>query len=268
MTSCMHGLALGLALAALPGAAASTPRPAQAPAGQDERAAPDPQSRVDALVERYEQAQRAFYERLDQAGSEEEQMRLYEEENPLGGFVDEFKALASELDGDAAASAWIWVVRLGPQHSRIDEARQALGCLTAQHVSSPTMAELALELRYGSYSLGRTSALAALRAIHAKTPIADVKATAQFVLATVLMVEPSQEEKVEARALLVELAEGAGDVGEVRWADRAAATLFELDRLQIGMVAPDFEAVDQDGVAWKLSDYRGKVVVLDFWGFW
>ena len=25
---------------------------------------------------------------------------------------------------------------------------------------------------------------------------------------------------------------------------------------------------DVDGVAFKLSDYRGKVVVLDYWGFW
>ena len=25
---------------------------------------------------------------------------------------------------------------------------------------------------------------------------------------------------------------------------------------------------DENGVSWKLSDYRGKVVVVDFWGFW
>ena len=35
-----------------------------------------------------------------------------------------------------------------------------------------------------------------------------------------------------------------------------------------GNVAPDFTTQDADGVAFKLSDYRGKVVVLDFWGFW
>jgi peroxiredoxin len=39
-------------------------------------------------------------------------------------------------------------------------------------------------------------------------------------------------------------------------------------RLQIGMVAPDIAGVDTDGTNFKLSDYRGKVVVLDFWGFW
>jgi peroxiredoxin len=34
------------------------------------------------------------------------------------------------------------------------------------------------------------------------------------------------------------------------------------------MKAPDIEGKDMDGVAFKLSDFRGKVVVLDFWGFW
>jgi hypothetical protein len=32
--------------------------------------------------------------------------------------------------------------------------------------------------------------------------------------------------------------------------------------------APEIEGEDQDGVAFKLSDYRGKVVLLDFWGNW
>lgn len=32
--------------------------------------------------------------------------------------------------------------------------------------------------------------------------------------------------------------------------------------------APEITGVDVDGKEFKLSDYRGKVVVLDFWGFW
>ena len=38
--------------------------------------------------------------------------------------------------------------------------------------------------------------------------------------------------------------------------------------LAIGKVAPDIEGDDLDGKKFKLSDYRGKVVVLDFWGNW
>jgi hypothetical protein len=48
----------------------------------------------------------------------------------------------------------------------------------------------------------------------------------------------------------------------------AERQLFALRNLQIGMKAPEIEGRDMDGVALRLSDFRGKVVVLDFWGFW
>jgi hypothetical protein len=38
--------------------------------------------------------------------------------------------------------------------------------------------------------------------------------------------------------------------------------------LQIGDIAPDIEGEDIDGKEFKLSDYRGKVVVLSFWAMW
>jgi len=44
--------------------------------------------------------------------------------------------------------------------------------------------------------------------------------------------------------------------------------LFELQNLNIGQIAPDIAGNDLDGVPFKLSDYRGKVVMLDFWGHW
>ena len=38
--------------------------------------------------------------------------------------------------------------------------------------------------------------------------------------------------------------------------------------LAIGQTAPEITGADQDGTQFKLSDYRGKVVVIDFWGDW
>jgi hypothetical protein len=37
---------------------------------------------------------------------------------------------------------------------------------------------------------------------------------------------------------------------------------------EIGNLAPEIQGEDIDGRPFKLSDYRGKVVVLDFWGNW
>jgi hypothetical protein len=36
----------------------------------------------------------------------------------------------------------------------------------------------------------------------------------------------------------------------------------------LGTEAPEIVGVDLDGVEFKLSDYRGKVVMLDFYGDW
>ncbi len=37
---------------------------------------------------------------------------------------------------------------------------------------------------------------------------------------------------------------------------------------QVGQLAPDISGEDLDGVPFRLSDYRGKVILLDFWGHW
>ncbi len=50
--------------------------------------------------------------------------------------------------------------------------------------------------------------------------------------------------------------------------DRAESEVFELRRLGVGKVAPEIEGEDLNGRKRKLSDYRGKVVVLNFWGVW
>jgi hypothetical protein len=51
-----------------------------------------------------------------------------------------------------------------------------------------------------------------------------------------------------------------GTVGE-----RAKSELFDIRSLSVGKTAPEVEGEDQDAKKFKLGDYRGKVVLLDFW---
>jgi len=37
---------------------------------------------------------------------------------------------------------------------------------------------------------------------------------------------------------------------------------------EIGNTAPEITGNDLEGKPMKLSEFRGKVVMLDFWGFW
>lgn len=48
----------------------------------------------------------------------------------------------------------------------------------------------------------------------------------------------------------------------------AAPELYELLHLRIGQAAPQIEGKDLDGARLKLSNYRGKVVLLVFWASW
>lgn len=45
-------------------------------------------------------------------------------------------------------------------------------------------------------------------------------------------------------------------------------THMKAKRFRVGSVAPDIQGPDLDGTEFKLSDYRGKVVMVDFWGDW
>ena len=42
----------------------------------------------------------------------------------------------------------------------------------------------------------------------------------------------------------------------------------ETTGTDVGQQAHEIEGEDADGNYFKLSDYRGKVVMLDFWGDW
>jgi hypothetical protein len=74
----------------------------------------------------------------------------------------------------------------------------------------------------------------------------------------------------EIEAVFEQATEKYGDVklpGGDAVAERARAELFEIRHLSVGKEAPDIEGEDQDGKRFKLSDYRGKVVLLDFWSY-
>ena len=51
-------------------------------------------------------------------------------------------------------------------------------------------------------------------------------------------------------------------------ANLAKSELKEMRLLGIGKTVPEIEGKDLQDKEFKISDYRGKVVLIDFWGFW
>ncbi len=76
---------------------------------------------------------------------------------------------------------------------------------------------------------------------------------------------------IEMETLLANVAENYADVefgSSGKLGPLAEEELFVFKYLSVGKIAPDIDGKDLDDQAFKLSDYRGKVVMLDFWGDW
>jgi len=256
--------------------------------------AASPADRLHALEKEYDDAMAAFYAAYSKA-SEEERQKIFADLYPdPDAFVPRFQALADEVLGtDTAAGALAWIAT----HANDEEVSgEALTTLIEDHLESPRIKSVCqlLERRYGDGE-------ELLLRIMDRSPDHDTQGMACFTLASNLLGQSTiarnirDEEKKEvyigwlgqevADRLLVAdpaalqaraeklfervIAEfGDVDTGYAKLGPRAEANLFEIHHLQIGMVAPDIEGTDVDGTAFKLSDYRGKVVVIDFWGNW
>ncbi len=108
-----------------------------------------------------------------------------------------------------------------------------------------------------------------LRQVSEKTTNDAVKGHALFAMANALLGRPIEPNK-EAEELLTRVVNEFGDIESFRGTlgKMAAGPLFEMQHLQIGMHAPNIEGTDIDDEPFQLADYKGKVVVLDFWGDW
>jgi hypothetical protein len=255
-----------------------TPVPAAPPASAPKADEAALQGEFDALGEEFDAAQQAYYQKLrelyapfrerepspEELAELERKVKELEPLDPSKSFGARYAALAAKAKGTAvAAKAWLRIVDFGGVGEVTVEA--AIATLLGEHLERPELAALASSLGYTQ--LAPELVLRTLGTLRTKSPHDSVKAAATLSLAIFVQRDDLAQSKELYRELVAKYAAldagWGGTFGEV-----ATRALFELEHLQIGMVAPDFEASDENGVKFKVSDYRGKVVVLDFWGFW
>ena len=224
---------------------------------------------------------------------------LVEEFEEVGGarqFAEQFFQLADEHPQDpVAVDSLLWVVT---NLKTRPEAKRALELLAKGHLDSE-------QLGPGCRQISRTPTVAAeklLRACMKSSPHRSVRAEACYYLAQLLEQQAEVVDQLKKQPELAErileyygqeysayltaldtdtlntqieqtwkqLKESFADV-KVRdstmgvFADLA---LFRIQHLSVGRAAPDIDGEDIDGQRFKLSDYRGKVVMLSFWGHW
>ena len=144
---------------------------------------------------------------------------------------------------------------------------EAFNMLVTNFPNSSVMQELVTMVSYSFYDLGDKRIAKVnemLGRIEKVTKSDSVKASVLYTKAKMIGDDGKGDTKA-SKALLDKLLQ---TYPSSTFAKSAKADIFELENLSVGCIAPDFEAEDENGVKFKLSDYRGKVVVLDFWGFW
>lgn len=214
-----------------------------------------PEQQFERLQQAYQQAEQAFLE----SATEDTDWGTH----PARDYLEKFQEFADAHEGaPVAAQALVQVLDMAMTAGAQQAARYAIVDLTDGYLESEQMARVAGQLSNLASVLGERFCVEHLSAILDGAPGDDAKAAALMALGEV----HSASGKVDvAREYFVRLKD---EFAATDAAARAAGWIFELEHLQVGMIAPDFEAVDQAGERFKLSDYRGKVTVVDFWGFW
>lgn len=231
----------------------------------------DPAARLADLERRFAEERASWTEFRKQAKTLSERAEI-NAAFPAEEFAAEYEALAREVPRtELAAQAWYGVFRIGVLMER--QASFALGLerLLADHLQSPVIGSVLSALVYGAPPWTLPAAQDALRKILAGTESKDLRVEALVELAMLVGLDPTlgEQGRAEAEQLLARLEREYGDeeLNAMNGREFVAGARYEITKLGVGMVAPDFEITDQEGSRFKLSDYRGQVVVLDFWGF-
>jgi len=228
-------------------------------------------TRLEAIERRLADERASWIAFRREAQSTEERSDLAEA-FPREEFVTDLEEVARSVPGsEVAARAWQDLLRLGLLLDDEPLFGSALERLLADHLHSPLLPLVMQDMVYGAPGWCAPRAAEALRTILAGNDDAGVQAFGMGQLALLVGLDARFGEagRAEALGILDRVVErfGDGDFLGMDAAEFATGARYEIEHLRVGDVAPDFTTSDQDGVEFHLSDYRGRVVVLDFWGF-
>ncbi len=214
------------------------------------------------LLAEYKTAQSSWMTAYQAASGAEDSAKIEELmlARPEASFAPRFLAASkATADSDAKVDCLLWICSRAFQSP---EAKIALASILEDHLDSPKLVSV---IQMVGYIDPENAATNFDRLVEGSSD-AEVKAQALFNRAAFLAKGQSDAE-ILAKAK-TDYEQVIQISSEDRLVTRAKGAIFELENLSIGMIAPDIEAADLDGVQFKLSDYRGKVVMLDFWGDW
>jgi len=168
--------------------------------------------------------------------------------------------------GSARARLWFLENTYAQSEAERNQMRAHLSALAEIGLDAKSLASMRYQASSLAAQLGASFVEQELLKLIATVDEAD---RAGLLLGLGVALCESADDDAEARArglaLLTQVAERWPDSDEAR---SAAGKRFRFEHLTLGQIAPDFATEDVDGTPFRLSDYKGKVTVVDFWGFW
>jgi hypothetical protein len=275
----LWGLAVGLALAG------------QTWAADPPETAPPPQTTAQVLAKLQKEVNDAQTKAFDplqkaqQTEDEKEKKRLQAEFTPLYEAylklqeANQEKAAAiakAEPKTETGLDAALWAA---PGMRSQADRKALLDLVVEHHVTSKKMTG-AIGLLSSQIGID-PKALDTLESIVTKSPHKSVQAAAVMAVADHYKnrAEPYGRKPPDDADELMKKAEVGYErvvkdygtevqYGNRTFGDAAKSVLYEVRNLRVGKSVPEIEGEDMDGAKFKISDYRGKVVMLDFWGHW
>lgn len=179
------------------------------------------------------------------------------------GVIDKLVALSKKDPKDpGTVDALTMIVFMG-RNSK--ESKEALETLKHDYLNSSRIAPLCFWLGNDQENGPKL-----LKQIADNNPDPNVKGAALLCLAkAVKESEPAASQKY-LQEVVTKYPDAHADLfgRKMDFAKEAKNELFEIEHLGVGKQAPEITGEDADGKKFSLSDYRGKVVMLDFWGDW
>ena len=222
-------------------------------------------SDYDIMMEAFEAAEISHSKALDDAKDKSER-RALRKAHPAYTYFQRFTRLAERGEGQAH----LWLIghtRYGEGKAAERRERQASSArtLVAEHLSAPWFEEAIPSLLQCCCSLGEDALCQLLETVTTKSEEANVCAAAALALAGRLAQSKDPEQRTAGYGWYEHICTTWPDS---RYAKEARPAYNRARYLTVGGEPLEFVAKTVDGRAFKLSDFRGKVVVLDFWGFW
>ncbi len=225
-------------------------------------AAPEPPE-IGTLVKEYEGAVAAFMDAYKKAPEAEQKAMLDDPgREPRKKFAPRFLAGADLHRGDEKAVPFLlWLVQDGAAADpKLGEA--AIERLLSEHAASAGLLPAPRKIRWARGIRGLEKTERDLTTLLGRSPHAAVRAEALLYRGLVRL---EAERSTEAVA---DLQQARAAVPGTETARRAEEELQKIAREIVGRSAPPLEGPGLEGSVVRLQDFRGRVVLVDFWGMW